>query len=640
MIKQTFFTFLSLFTLTNCNEKVDSYTETDPIQKTKLTGLIEKGPFINGSNVLIYELDNNFSQTGKSFNATTNDEGFFEMTNSMEFASSYVKLVVDGFYFNEITGKLSSTKITLESLANIKDKNSINANLISHLEYKRVLYLIDHENMSFENAKEQAVKELLACFLISDLELSPETVSITDNNTQADILIAISSILLRAVESKNQMDAEFTRLINNFRDDLEMDGQIDEYLKTIIKDASYMLNYNSVKENIENRYKDLGKNISVGTFQYFIDGDGDGTLSEENYEVDAYETVTPENLFGTEDEVKMFTNHTLLSMCNTTLQVYLFDAMFTQCSSHDNAVMLNLTEIYNRQLNPSIPLIQDLYAGYYRVIRNINTLIQDIDKKEELLKYKYAGMVYRAYCYLNMIELWGDVPLIVKTLSIDEINTIIRTPKSDILSFIINDLKEAELHLPEEGNYIICSKYLASALLANAYMQKNDYENVLIKTTTIIQSYKYNLCSNHSEIFKPANKETLFSFLANEDNTSFNLIRKGSEMPMIRYPEILLMSAEANLFQGNISKAVEPLNQLRERNEKTALNINTTPLSVQEAIIEEWKTDMVNEGVYLFALKRFGVAETTLQIPSYMTLLPLPARELLLDRNIQQNPGY
>ena len=47
-------------------------------------------------------------------------------------------------------------------------------------------------------------------------------------------------------------------------------------------------------------------------------------------------------------------------------------------------------------------------------------------------------------------------------------------------------------------------------------------------------------------------------------------------MPMIRFAEILLLEAEAYLFQDNIRKTVESLNQLRERNMKAALSVNTT----------------------------------------------------------------
>ncbi|MDR1683487.1 MAG: RagB/SusD family nutrient uptake outer membrane protein [Candidatus Symbiothrix sp.] len=49
---------------------------------------------------------------------------------------------------------------------------------------------------------------------------------------------------------------------------------------------------------------------------------------------------------------------------------------------------------------------------------------------------------------------------------------------------------------------------------------------------------------------------------------------------------------------------------------------------------------MQNEGLWFFTLKRFGKATQILNIPEYKLLLPIPQREVQLNTNMTQNPGW
>lgn len=109
---------------------------------------------------------------------------------------------------------------------------------------------------------------------------------------------------------------------------------------------------------------------------------------------------------------------------------------------------------------------------------------------------------------------------------------------------------------------------------------------------------------------------------------------------MIRYAEIILLAAEANLEQEKRSEAIELTNKVRVRNERSVLNGNSSKTIIQEAILEEWEKDLAKEGVWFSALKRFNLAEKTLEIPEYMILLPIPRRELDYNPYMSQNPGY
>ncbi len=58
--------------------------------------------------------------------------------------SSYVRLSVNGYYRNEVKGKNSTPKITLNAVTDLDASNTANVNLLSHLEYERVADLMAH----------------------------------------------------------------------------------------------------------------------------------------------------------------------------------------------------------------------------------------------------------------------------------------------------------------------------------------------------------------------------------------------------------------------------------------------------------------------------------------------------------------
>src|SRR5664279_2594409 len=95
--------------LTSC--KKDNNSSQATIQN--VIGYAQKGPFINGSSVTVYDLQSDLSPTGKSYNAQiTDDKGSFEL-NAITLSSNYINLRADGFYFNEISGLKSAAQITL-----------------------------------------------------------------------------------------------------------------------------------------------------------------------------------------------------------------------------------------------------------------------------------------------------------------------------------------------------------------------------------------------------------------------------------------------------------------------------------------------------------------------------------------------
>lgn len=189
--------------LTNCKLDNDSQNIVQDVVHN-VAGYAQKGPFISGSSVTVYDLQSDLSASGMTYNSEINDnKGTFEL-NDISLSSNYVRLRVDRFYFNEILGQQSASQITLYALSDISKKSDVNINLLTHLEKVRVEYLMK-SGKSFEDSKIQAQKEVLAIFNIEkgDIKTS-EKLNISENGADNGILLAISTIL-QGYHSESEM---------------------------------------------------------------------------------------------------------------------------------------------------------------------------------------------------------------------------------------------------------------------------------------------------------------------------------------------------------------------------------------------------------------------------------------------------
>jgi len=182
--------------VSSSNSTQSSSSEIRIVEKGKVIGVSQKGPFTKGSAITLSELNDKLAQTGRSFEATiTDDKGSFEIgIKDIELASPYVMLKANGYYRNEVSGKISTAPINLYAIADIREKSNINVNILTHLEYNRVQKLVE-DGKSLKDAKKQAQKEILAVFGISGEFKDSEEMSIFGTTDDDAALLAISVLL-------------------------------------------------------------------------------------------------------------------------------------------------------------------------------------------------------------------------------------------------------------------------------------------------------------------------------------------------------------------------------------------------------------------------------------------------------------
>jgi hypothetical protein len=243
-----------------------SESKTNLIIKDHFNGYVQKGPFINGSSISIYELEENLSQTGKVYNTQIIDNSGSFTLNDITLISNYANIRADGFYFNEILGEQSTSQITLYVLSDVSDKNILNVNILTYLEQARVKYLVSNGS-SFNDAKNQAELEILSIFSIeNEVTNTFENLDIAVHGDDNAILLAISLIL-----QGFHTEGELTEFISNISNDIRADGILNNTtLGSELINHTVYLDTITIRNNLENRYSDLGIQFEIPHFEKYI----------------------------------------------------------------------------------------------------------------------------------------------------------------------------------------------------------------------------------------------------------------------------------------------------------------------------------------------------------------------------------
>ena len=422
------------FTLASCSSEGDG---PEGPRSQQILGHIEKGPFVQGSEVLT-DLNKDLSQSGKSYTTnTTSDLGSFDFGQTLDLSSGLVELKTSGYFYNECTGSLSNSQITLKAIANTDGAANLNVNLLTHLEYARVKYLVK-SGKSFKQAKEQAESEILKSFAITDKIASPEKVSLIDCDKNANILLAISSIMLY-----DKSEAEFSEFIAKFSNDIEKDGTIDNsQLKETIKKGQENCHPSQIKKKMEEYYQSKGSNVAIGNFSQFIDFNGDGVIDDKDEET--LDVVNP----GTSTEETFFKSEKEASYVLNSIYAGLHDYITYQNQ-------LDAMRLYNdkvQQITSNYGIVSNAWNTGYNIDARARQFIYILENHEfsfDTKGYLTTAKALRTLLLYNMAMEWGRIPVINGY----ETSGAIYAEQSDAETVYNTCLKElSEVQIPEYKN--------------------------------------------------------------------------------------------------------------------------------------------------------------------------------------------
>lgn len=469
-----------------------------------------------------------------------------------------------------------------------------------------------------------------------------------------------------------------------------------------------------------------------------------------------------------------------------------------------------INDLANGQANARNTTAQLVWKNHYQAIARANNILDKMEKARENTTPAFFNQIegearfIRAYLYHQLIELYGDVPLVTTQIGFDEAQ-IARTPKSEIATFLLTELEEIAAKLPVNYPSSLTGRATQGAALSlkarialyneqwdtaidaaqrvinlGTYSLHNDYETLFTKAsqnnTETIFDYRYQtgaqthglhqfqgtrmmgswsvpiplqalvdsyectdgLTIDQSPLYDPANPfenrdprldQTVLRsgaayddviFDTHPDHTTTIRVSTGETVTntdvtnrfasfsgyvwrkyldpaylerlrevdlniiLMRYAEVLLTYAEAKVEKGDIDASVlDAINQVRQRPTVDMPAITSTNQSTLRTIVRrERKVELAYEGLRLFDIRRWGIADDVLTTPAlgrpngdyslqgvpvfdefghphydaYQAVLkqveernfnagknylwPIPASELLLNTALIQNSGY
>lgn len=183
-----------------------------------------------------------------------------------------------------------------------------------------------------------------------------------------------------------------------------------------------------------------------------------------------------------------------------------------------------------------------LWAALYKSIYNFNSVIEGLTDNTAIaagVAQQMIGeaMTMRAYCYFHLVNLYGDVPLILTT-NVDVNALMPRTAASTVYEQIVQDLEEAKTLLAEEyvengtvTGRLQPNKWAATALLARIYLYIGNHAQAMSNASDVIgQTGLYTLASGDelSGIFLKDSREAILQ-LGSSQNATSGFTAEGAE---------------------------------------------------------------------------------------------------------------
>ncbi len=363
----------------------------------------------------------------------------------------------------------------------------------------------------------------------------------------------------------------------------------------------------------------------------------------------------------------------------------------------------NQKEFSNSAVSPVNASNLNIWKYFYSVIYQCNALLENLnhskgitDSTRQLLSGEARFL--RAYGYFYLVNLYGDVPLLMST---DAATTSVsaRSSVASVYLQIIQDLQSSVSLLPSgypSAEKVRANKLAAIALLAKVYLYQQNYAAAETQASLVINSGRYAL-ENIPDVFIKGSRETIVqcwtqngftslaaSFIAGSGtpqyvinmnlynafepgdkrktnwlksnsaqvffpfkykNNSLTTGSNGEYLILQRLSEQYLIRAEARAVQNNIAGALADINTIRTRAGLAA----TTAGDQQNllAVIErERRVELFAEwGDRFLDAKRYKHIDSLLKPlkPVWVStnaLLPVPQNELQNNPYLQQNPGY
>jgi len=203
----------------------------------------------------------------------------------------------------------------------------------------------------------------------------------------------------------------------------------------------------------------------------------------------------------------------------------------------EDSFYLNKLTAYNILNGPQ-------YTGCYRLIYAVNSILDGLSGPNGISPQKNAELrgeakFLRAFIYFYLVNLYGDVPLVVSTLySATAVQP--RAPADAVWQQLIADLQDAQRLLPAAytgGDRTRPNQAAATALLARVWLYRGQWSQAADAAGQLIGDGRYRLEPDMSRVFLNGSPEAIWQ------------LRPVYSQPQPDGAAVRVATAEGSLFQ-------------------------------------------------------------------------------------------
>ncbi|SFE09539.1 SusD family protein [Chitinophaga sp. CF118] len=242
------------------------------------------------------------------------------------------------------------------------------------------------------------------------------------------------------------------------------------------------------------------------------------------------DTITAEAAFATETKAASVVRGLYNNMVKTSNFAFGAAVSAGLGASADELIVSSTTsayaELYNNNINTSNTAITNYYWGaFYNLIYVANQVIENVPKSTGIsegakIQFLAEARFVRAVNYFYLINLYGDVPLILGTDYVTN-TKMLRTPMVQVYKQMEEDLQYARTNLGESymgTQRIRANRFAASAFLARVYLYQKNWKDAELMATEVIEAKEggtplYRLETTLNNVFLLTSKEVILQLM-------------------------------------------------------------------------------------------------------------------------------
>jgi starch-binding outer membrane protein, SusD/RagB family len=219
-------------------------------------------------------------------------------------------------------------------------------------------------------------------------------------------------------------------------------------------------------------------------------------------------------------------------------------------------------QFYDNDISPfNLTNQGQLWAYAYKIIYETNACMKGLAESKGIsatLKNRLGAecKFIRAFLYFNLVNLYGDVPLVTST-DYRLTKTMGRSPVNAVYSQIITDLNDAKNVLSTGKAQYRPNRYAVSALFSKIYLYHKDWAKAETEASSVINAGLYHLETNLNSVFLANSKETILALepvIPNRETMEGSYFVPSSTSRRPTYP---LTDSLVNAFEsGDLRKTI------------------------------------------------------------------------------------